>query len=31
MPQPDPAVMDFLLTRRSRSARTLGLPVPDRE
>lgn len=27
---PSPDVMDFLLTRRSRPARTLGLPVPDR-
>lgn len=31
MPRPDPAVLDFLLTRRSRPARTLGLPVPDRD
>ena len=31
MPQPNPAAMDFLLTRRSRPAKTLGLPVPDRE
>ena len=26
----DPAVLEFLLTRRSHPARTLGLPVPDR-
>lgn len=31
MPQPNPAALDFLLTRRSRPARTLGLPVPDRD
>ncbi|WP_284162523.1 nitroreductase [Frigidibacter sp. SD6-1] len=31
MPDPNPAVMDFLLTRRSRPARTLTLPVPGRE
>jgi len=30
MPDPCPEVLDFLLTRRSRPARTLGLPVPDR-
>lgn len=30
MPQPNPAALDFLLTRRSRPAKTLGLPVPDR-
>lgn len=30
MPQPNPAALDFLLTRRSRPARTLTLPVPDR-
>jgi len=30
MPTPNPAAMEFLLTRRSRPARTLGLPVPDR-
>lgn len=30
MPAPNPAALDFLLTRRSRSAKTLGLPVPDR-
>ncbi len=28
--QPQPQVMAFLQTRRSRPARTLGLPVPDR-
>jgi nitroreductase len=28
--RPRPEVMDFLLTRRSRPARTLGLPVPTR-
>ncbi|WP_415182407.1 nitroreductase [Phaeovulum sp.] len=27
---PNPAVLEFLLTRRSRPARTLALPVPDR-
>lgn len=31
MPQPNPAALDFLLTRRSRPAKTLALPVPDRE
>lgn len=30
MPDPNPAALDFLRTRRSRPARTLGLPVPDR-
>lgn len=30
MPTPDPAALDFLLTRRSRPARTLTTPVPDR-
>lgn len=30
MPDPNPAALEFLLTRRSRPARTLGLPVPDR-
>ena len=30
MPQPNPAALDFLLTRRSRPAKTLVLPVPDR-
>lgn len=29
--QPQPPVMDFLLSRRSRPARTLGLPVPTRD
>ncbi|NCT12144.1 MAG: nitroreductase, partial [Rhodobacterales bacterium] len=29
-PTPNPAALDFLLTRRSRPAKTLGLPVPDR-
>ena len=29
MPAPNPAALDFLLTRRSRPAKTLGLPVPD--
>lgn len=28
MPDPNPAALDFLLTRRSRPAKTLGLPVP---
>ena len=31
MPVPNPAAMDFLLTRRSRPAKTLGLPVPNRD
>ncbi len=31
MPQPKPAVTEFLLTRRSRPAKTLSLPVPTRE
>ncbi|RVT85856.1 nitroreductase [Rhodobacteraceae bacterium CCMM004] len=31
MPDPNPAALDFLLTRRSRPAKTLGLPVPDRD
>ena len=31
MPQPNPAALDFLLTRRSRPAKTLTGPVPDRE
>lgn len=31
MPDPNPAALDFLLSRRSRPARTLGLPVPDRD
>ncbi|MDJ1006810.1 MAG: nitroreductase [Paracoccaceae bacterium] len=30
MPDPNPAAFDFLKTRRSRPAKTLGLPVPDR-
>ncbi len=30
MPAPNPAAMDFLLTRRSRPAKTLTAPVPDR-
>lgn len=30
MPVPSPQALDFLLTRRSRPARTLTLPVPDR-
>ncbi|RMF41681.1 MAG: nitroreductase [Alphaproteobacteria bacterium] len=30
MPQPRPEVLDFLRTRRSRSARTLSAPAPDR-
>lgn len=30
MPQPNPEALEFLLTRRSRPAKTLGLPVPDR-
>lgn len=30
MPDPNPQAMDFLLHRRSRPAKTLGLPVPDR-
>jgi len=31
MPAPNPAALKFLLTRRSRPAKTLGLPVPDHE
>ncbi|MDJ0627093.1 MAG: nitroreductase [Rhodobacter sp.] len=31
MPAPNPATLDFLLTRRSRPAKTLTTPVPDRE
>jgi nitroreductase len=31
MPEPQTQVRDFLLSRRSRPARTLGLPVPDRD
>ncbi|MFG5383026.1 nitroreductase [Yoonia sp. R2-816] len=30
MPDPNPAALDFLLTRRSRPAKTLTTPVPDR-
>lgn len=29
MPTPNPAALDFLLTRRSRPAKTLSTPVPD--
>lgn len=31
MPDPNPQALAFLQTRRSRPAKTLGLPVPDRE
>ena len=31
MLQPNPAALDFLLTRRSRPAKTLTTPVPDRD
>lgn len=31
MLKPNPDALDFLLTRRSRPAKTLGLPVPDRD
>ncbi len=31
MPNPNPAAMDFLLTRRSRPAKTLTTPVPTRD
>ena len=31
MPIPNPAALDFLLTRRSRPAKTLTGPVPDRD
>ena len=31
MPAPNPAALDFLLTRRSRPAKTLTTPVPDRD
>ena len=31
MPQPNPAALEFLLNRRSRPAKTLTTPVPDRE
>ena len=30
MPDPNPAALEFLRTRRSRPAKTLGRPVPDR-
>ncbi|MDP5362559.1 MAG: nitroreductase [Paracoccaceae bacterium] len=30
MPTPNPAALEFLLTRRSRPAKTLTTPVPDR-
>ncbi len=30
MPTPNPAALAFLLARRSRPAKTLGLPVPER-
>lgn len=30
MPDPNPAALEFLLTRRSRPAKTLDPPVPDR-
>lgn len=31
MPKANPAAFEFLLTRRSRPAKTLSLPVPDRD
>ena len=31
MPTPNPAALEFLLTRRSRPAKTLCAPVPDRD
>ena len=31
MPDPNPAVLDYLLTRRSRPAKTLTTPVPTAE
>ena len=31
MPERNSAALEFLLTRRSRPAKTLGLPVPDKE
>ena len=31
MPVPNPQALAFLQTRRSRPAKTLGLPIPDRE
>ena len=30
MPAPNPAALDFLMTRRSHPARTLAAPAPDR-
>ncbi|WP_299294070.1 nitroreductase [uncultured Tateyamaria sp.] len=30
MPDPNPAALDFLMTRRSRPAKTLTTPVPDK-
>lgn len=31
MPDPNPAALDFLLSRRSRPAKTLQMPVPSRD
>lgn len=31
MPNPNPAALEFLLSRRSRPAKTLGLPVPTQD
>ena len=31
MPTPNPAALEFLLSRRSRPAKTLTTPVPSRE
>tara|TARA_R110002020_G_scaffold233701_2_gene445512 strand:- start:3345 stop:3917 length:573 start_codon:yes stop_codon:yes gene_type:complete len=31
MPTPNPAALEFLLSRRSRPAKTLNTPVPDRD
>ena len=31
MPDPNPAALDFLLSRRSRTAKTLQMPVPSRD
>jgi nitroreductase len=31
MPTPNPAALEFMQTRRSRPAKTLGLPVPGRD
>lgn len=31
MPAPNPAALDFLMSRRSRPAKTLNRPVPDRQ